>query len=616
MALPESVHLSSLVPNVLGVSSSSSSTIAVPDDYPSISAAIGNASLGDTIIVHAGTYFENPVVDKQLTLQGENSGDTVVVGVGGSVGASVFKITADNVKVSGFTIKSVNYSASASYALGINIEGNKCMITGNNIVNTLTGIFCSVQSSSAIISHNNITENRKNGILIFGGFNNTISENNITGNVGTAIAIEGYSANITGNNLSQNNIGIGLEATYSVIFKNNITNNRNAGIYLSASNDVISANTLSNNKYGIYSVLAFGISSNNTITHNNFVNNHQNAYSTSSYNIQIWDEGYPLGGNYWSDYSTVCPNAAEIAKSGIMNSPYTICDNNTDNNPLSAPFSISNSNASPNPKTAPAIGSNHVAAFWSFDNVEPNGVTFDATEANPAVLAIDPANASYTPQLVEGKYGKALDFNGASYAYAPSSPSLDIPADITVDAWVKVAEFKNVTYNNIVIESVSTTAKYQTRVIGLSITGAATSNSTFPAVGSLRGYVTTDTSGFNEIVTNQPVIALNEWTHVTFIRSVETGMHLYVNGVEQNVTVTAGTQNPGGSIMKTTGLIFGHDSVTTIDDVRILNTDIESSTPIWQQWWFWIPIAAAFAALVGTAYYIKKHSVKRNVAKV
>ena len=49
----------------------SSATIIVPDNYPSITAAIGNASAGDTILVRTGTYFENPVIDKSLTLQGE-----------------------------------------------------------------------------------------------------------------------------------------------------------------------------------------------------------------------------------------------------------------------------------------------------------------------------------------------------------------------------------------------------------------------------------------------------------------------------------------------------------------------------------------------------------------
>ena len=137
-------------------------TIIVPDDYPTITAAIGNASAGDTILVQSGTYFENPIIDKPLTLQGENSANTIIVGTGDSVGASVFTIAADDVKISGFTLTSVNYSASANYAYGVIIEANNCTITGNNIVNTLSGTFCSVQSST-FIAQNNITGNHKDG---------------------------------------------------------------------------------------------------------------------------------------------------------------------------------------------------------------------------------------------------------------------------------------------------------------------------------------------------------------------------------------------------------------------------------------------------------------------
>ncbi len=265
-------------------------------------------------------------------------------------------------------------------------------------------------------------------------------------------------------------------------------------------------------------------------------------------------------------------------------------------------------------------------ALWSFGSVEPNGVTPDATGNNPAVLGNETGTYStlvtalggeWSPELVEGKFGEALYFSGDAYAYVPASPSLTIPADITINAWIKVNQFKDVTYNNIVIEFVSTTTEYPitaTRILGLAINGVAPSNSTSPALGVLRGYVTTDTGGFNEIDTTQP-LSLNEWYHVVFTRSTQTGMHIYVNGVEQNVTVFAGTQNPTGSIEPTTGLYFGHDSISTLEDVQILNVAAEpTSTPIWLQWWFWTPVAAAFAVLVGMVYYVRKNGIKQNTA--
>src|SRR3990167_2016782 len=46
-------------------------TRIVPDDYPTIQAAIDAASPGDTIIVRPGTYFENLTLNKSVVLTAE-----------------------------------------------------------------------------------------------------------------------------------------------------------------------------------------------------------------------------------------------------------------------------------------------------------------------------------------------------------------------------------------------------------------------------------------------------------------------------------------------------------------------------------------------------------------
>jgi len=48
----------------------------------------------------------------------------------------------------------------------------------------------------------------------------------------------------------------------------------------------------------------------------------------------VWDGGYPSGGNYWSDFQSKYPDAAELEGANIWNTPYVIDDNNQDNYPL------------------------------------------------------------------------------------------------------------------------------------------------------------------------------------------------------------------------------------------------------------------------------------------
>jgi len=83
--------------------------IYVPDDYPTIQAAVDAATPGDTIIVRDGTYAENVRVDKDhLTIKSENGPASTIVKAGGS-GDYVFALLADYVNISGFTVTTGSY---------------------------------------------------------------------------------------------------------------------------------------------------------------------------------------------------------------------------------------------------------------------------------------------------------------------------------------------------------------------------------------------------------------------------------------------------------------------------------------------------------------------------
>ncbi|MFC1787159.1 hypothetical protein ACFLY8_03920, partial [Halobacteriota archaeon] len=106
---------------------SSLSIIYVPDEYSTIQAAVNAASEGDTIIVRDGTYTENIVVDKKLTIQSENGSDFTMVRAQNS-DDHVFNVMADYVNISGFTVEGASSPKSGIY-LGIDVD--HCNITDN-----------------------------------------------------------------------------------------------------------------------------------------------------------------------------------------------------------------------------------------------------------------------------------------------------------------------------------------------------------------------------------------------------------------------------------------------------------------------------------------------------
>jgi parallel beta-helix repeat protein len=506
--------------NIQSAHDSQKATV-VPEECPTIGEAVDNAAPGDTIFVKSGIYHENVWINKSLLISGEDRETTLIIGEGGVNGGNVLTLAANNVTITGFTVKSADYSTAAQFANGINIKGDNCTVRGNKILNTFWGILCAVQSST-VITENEITGNFKEGIRFYGGSFNTISGNFIAENQASGIAMEGYSNVISENIIKNNTRGIGLGASYSVVFANVISDNSESGIYFVGSNNTITTNQISNGGVGIYFPPYFAAPNGNKFLHNNFVNINQNVYVSSVYNINYWDDG--VEGNCWSSYAAEYPHSKEVNSSGTGDPPYVICANNSDNHPLIEPYDISNAGA---PLTAelPPLAEDHTVALWHFDEVKPNLVSSDAMGLNDAILGSASGEINLTPGLVAGKFVNALSFDGWAYAYVPPSPTLEIRDEITIDAWVYFKEFKNVTYSNIAIKALREDKGYPNRIAGLAVNGMEPKNSSSPIIGTLRGYVVTDTEGFNEIVTTEAVIHLNEWTHVVFTRSITSGMH-------------------------------------------------------------------------------------------
>lgn len=190
------------------------------------------------------------------------------------------------------------------------------------------------------------------GLLLAWTTNSQIKNNDISNNYGNGMTLTLSSNNKITNNDINSNKGTGIKFTSSnqnIVSGNYITRNQN-GISLSSSsgNNTITRNNIADQDTGVY----FHVSSNNLIYSNNFVNNTKQVYDVSwgapeqnfpgvpSPSKNIWNDDYPIGGNYWSNYTNQYPQAIELDNSGIWNTPHIIDENNQDRYPLLNPLDI------------------------------------------------------------------------------------------------------------------------------------------------------------------------------------------------------------------------------------------------------------------------------------
>jgi nitrous oxidase accessory protein len=367
--------------------------LSIPQQYSTIQEAINAANPGDTVLVSAGVYYEHVIVNKSISLVGENRNATIIDGNGTG---NVVLVMVDDVSVSGFTIRNGtngifidgDNSSVINNVITFN-EGNvSVFFSGNGIVlnhsshakiyeNVITnnggsipgwswgmGIEC-FESSHNVIFGNTILSNKVGGIGVFGHFN-VVEENNITNNGGDGISIVECTNNTVIYNrvISNSNTGISLIYSDCNIVKNNrvsengywdmgpdpkgggillgwssgnvieenlVWDNVNFGIALNDLNpdNIVRGNAIIHNRNGIY----FHYSNDTTVYHNNFINNTVQASVGDAYNdIELWDNG--AEGNYWSHLSGEDTNL-----DGIIDIPYVLDVRNQDNYPLVEPWS-------------------------------------------------------------------------------------------------------------------------------------------------------------------------------------------------------------------------------------------------------------------------------------
>jgi len=265
-------------------------------------------------------------------------------------GTAIFLRAPTNVEVSANYVSSDPNSPSDGlkvlYGYNVWVEQNTFLNLG-----TAIGFF---RSTSFLISENQVQGSGQTGISIdssndFQVTYNQVSDTSGTGDGGPGVGVRvsnsgGDGLVVSNNTIMRNDVGISIESSRDVYVSGNTIGGNGVGViapgpYMTQSGDIaIVQNEISNNGKGV--ILHFTFDS--VVYHNNFDNNYVQAIDTNS-TSNSWDNGYPSGGNFWSDYGGVdncsgpnqdmCPSP-----DGIGDTPYVFRDNQ-DNYPLMNPYS-------------------------------------------------------------------------------------------------------------------------------------------------------------------------------------------------------------------------------------------------------------------------------------
>jgi parallel beta-helix repeat protein len=307
-------------------------------------------------------------------LQGANGSGPCGIDAAGTTG-----VTIENVLISNWSVgvSDIDYSWWNSYTPPR--SSSSLNISDNRIFNCNYGVWLFFSSGSVV--DGNVIENNQAGVVIEGS-------SYLEGYENWPASFGPESCNISDNTIIGNDAGIACEnAWYNDFIGNKVVNN----LYGISLNTQLS--------YGTFP--AFG----NRFYHNNMVGNSYQVNGLAAllgewYNY--WDNGYPSGGNYWSDYYGVDKKSGPYqnltGSDGIGDTPYVIDAYDSDNYPLMHLWSTNwnmpalsarlvPSHLVVNQGTATATATLNVANFgasqliWSIAS-SPSWMSFSQTQGN------------------------------------------------------------------------------------------------------------------------------------------------------------------------------------------------------------------------------------------
>jgi parallel beta-helix repeat protein len=372
-------------------------------DFIKIQDAIDNASIGDTILIYPGEYYEVINITKSLNIIGMGQDNVILRGEGVQ---SIIVVYTDECYVSNLTAIGTN-TGIGLFMWGNNSEVRNCRFEGNvvgvylheanynyfeNIVcesNKAVGLYLGNSNYNTFVNTRSLNTSNGTGIYFFYSYKNVLQSGSANGNFGDGIYMYWLADDNRIENFSCNNngkIGLYLLGTGDFIIKNCVAkyNGDNGFNICSSRNIVENCTSLSNSGDGFYFYhsegtklsncisglnegkglyfkyseknivknclllsnqeqgIKFGLYSKDNIVYNNdFINNNDGYHQAMDNGTGniYYSESEALG-NYWWDYSYFYP---EAANNGIVwTTAYELsgANNSIDKYPLIRPWSI------------------------------------------------------------------------------------------------------------------------------------------------------------------------------------------------------------------------------------------------------------------------------------
>lgn len=235
------------------------------DHFNNIQGAINKSSDGDTIYVYNGTYFERLIINKSISLLGQDKTNTII---DGSSNGRVVSLIKSRVDVEGFTIRNSGHYIEDA---GIYIESYTNDIVNNIITENQNGVYV-IDSKSNYIYGNTITSCNY-GIYLLKSESNTLSQNTIKEQKYGVYFQESISNDINGNLIEKNERGLVLKQY--------------------CNDNTIAGNTF--RKSSEHGVIIESFCYENILHHNNFLDNKPHASFVMSF-LNKWEY------NYWDNW--------------------------------------------------------------------------------------------------------------------------------------------------------------------------------------------------------------------------------------------------------------------------------------------------------------------------